>query len=81
MYSTILTRCASIFFGEGRREMNSTCNKKSVGKYDADGNLIETFASITDASTKTGICHGTISKVCLKKGYYKTAGGFVWKYV
>jgi group I intron endonuclease len=63
------------------REMNESCNKKPVGKYDTNNILLETFNSITDASTKTGICHGTISKVCLKKGYYKTAGGFVWKYV
>ena len=63
------------------RLMNPSANRKKIGKYDNNGTLLETFISITVASTKTGICHSTISKVCLGKDHYKTAGGFVWKYV
>jgi group I intron endonuclease len=55
--------------------------RKKIGKYDENDNLLETFQSISEASRSTGICHSTISSVCLKKGYYKTAGGFVWKYI
>jgi group I intron endonuclease len=65
---------------EGRK-LNLEHNKKCIGKYDNDGKLLETFPSIAEASTKTGICRSTISKVCLKKGHYKTGGGFVWKYM
>ena len=56
-------------------------NKKCIGKYDINGNLIETFESIADASTKTGICRSTISKVCRNDPAYKTGGGFVQKYM
>jgi len=56
-------------------------NNKPIGKYDENNNLLESYQSISEASRTTGICHSTISKVCLKKGHYKTAGGFVWKYI
>lgn len=56
-------------------------NKKKVGKYDDNGQLLESFNSISDASNKTRICRMTISKVCLGKDHYKTAGGFIWKYI
>jgi group I intron endonuclease len=55
--------------------------RKRVGKYDTNGNLIEEYVSTTDASTKTGICRSTISKVCRNDPAYKTGGGFVWKYM
>ena len=55
--------------------------RKKIGKYDNSNNLLESFESISEASRTTGICHSTISKVCLQKGHYKTAGGFVWKYI
>lgn len=56
-------------------------NKKLVGKYDTHGIFIESFNSITEASEKTGICRGTITQVCKGTKSYKTAGGFVWKYM
>lgn len=63
------------------REINKTHNKKSIGKYDTNNILLETFNSIAEASIKTGICRSTISKVCRNDPAYKTGGGFVWKYV
>ncbi len=63
------------------REMNETCHRKPVGKYDLNDNLIEKYASITDANKKTNICYSTIARVCAKSGRNKTAGGFMWKYV
>ena len=39
---------------------------------------IKIFESITEASEKTGITLGNISKVC--KGQRKSAGGYFWKY-
>jgi group I intron endonuclease len=54
--------------------------RKQVGQYDINNNLVEVFESISSASQKTGICHTSISKVCLGKLKYTTAGGFIWKY-
>ena len=59
----------------------SDINKKRVGKFDETNNLLETFNSVTHASTSTNICRTTISKVCLQKPKYHTAGGFIWKYI
>lgn len=66
---------------EKGRQLNKGCNGKKVGIYDDSGVLLETFKSITEASQKTNICYSTISKVCRCVGHYKTAGGFVWKYI
>ncbi len=67
---------------KGREKRNkSGLNKKRVGKFDLQNNLLKTYESISEASRDTKITRTSISKVCLQKGYYKTAGGFVWKYV
>jgi gamma-glutamylcysteine synthetase len=55
--------------------------RKRIGKYDNNDTLLESYNSISDASKQTGISLSTISKVCLGKEHYKTAGGFVWKYI
>ena len=44
-------------------------------------NLLEEFTSITEASNKYNISRSTISKVCLNKPSYKSAGGFIWKQI
>jgi group I intron endonuclease len=59
----------------------SQSNKKRIGKYDNNGVCLESYNSISDASKQTGINLSTISKVCLGKEHYKTAGGFIWKYI
>lgn len=59
----------------------TTCyDKKAVEQYSTDGELIATFESITEASKTLGIRATSISCVC-RNTKYKTAGGFVWKYV
>lgn len=65
---------------EGLRK-GREARKKAVGKFDMNGNLLELFTSITDAHIKTNICRFTISKVCLNNPKYKTAGGFIWKFI
>lgn len=55
--------------------------KRKVGKYDKNGNLLEIYASMSDAALKVGLHYSTISKVCRCIGYQKTAGGFIWKYI
>jgi hypothetical protein len=54
-------------------------HKKKVEKYSYDGStLIETFDSIKDAESKTGVGNRLISQVC--RGQKPTAHGFRWKY-
>jgi group I intron endonuclease len=62
-------------------QKGSELNKKGVGKYDLQNNLLQIYESISAASRDINISHSTISKVCLGRPSYKTAGGFVWKFV
>lgn len=56
-------------------------NRKKVGKYNNNNELLEEFNSISEASKKTKISRTSISKTCLGNKRYKTAGGFIWKYI
>lgn len=51
---------------------------RAVFQYDKEGNLIQEFGGVLEASRKTEINHRYISATC--RGEQKTAGGFVWKY-
>ena len=50
---------------------------QQIGQYSLDGQLLNVYESITDASRKTGFSSSNI-KNCLS-GQYKTANGFKWK--
>lgn len=52
--------------------------KKSVIQYDSEGNIVNEFKSIKDASDYIGVGSSTISAACRKKVYY--AGGYIWRY-
>ena len=54
-------------------------NCKKVEQYDLDGNLLNTYYSISEASRAINITHTTISRACDNPNY--TAGGFKWKKV
>ena len=54
-------------------------NRKSVGQYDLENNLIKEFHSIKEAEKELSISRNSISLVCKEKR--KTAGGFIWKYI
>lgn len=62
-------------------QKGANVNKKRVGKFDDNGTLLESYESVSDASTKTNISRVGISKVCLQKPYYHKAGGFIWKFI
>lgn len=49
-----------------------------INQYDLNGNLINTYGSIGEASRETGIPTTNISKVA--KGKRNTAGGYIWEY-
>lgn len=54
--------------------------KKSVSilKLSKNGEILNTYNSISDAEKETGIYNSNIVKCC--KGERKTAGGYIWKY-
>lgn len=56
-------------------------SKKPVGKYDTQGHLIKTYDSSVEASIANNICCSSIRRVCNGHKSYKTAGGFIWKYL
>lgn len=51
---------------------------KKIVQCDLEGNLINRFDSVQNASRETGIGRSTISGVLT--GIYKSAGGFIWVY-
>lgn len=60
------------------KEKISCGNKKAVLQFDKEGNFIQEYSSITEASKITGINKNNIGSVCSKKR--KTAGNFIWKF-
>jgi group I intron endonuclease len=56
-------------------------NKKRVGRFDKNNKLLEEYESMSHAARATNICQATISCVCRKVPRYKTAGGFIWKFI
>lgn len=55
-------------------------NRRTVLQYTADGVLVNSYASSMDAHRATGIDNSAITKCCLGRTYFKTAGGYVWRY-
>ncbi|MBO7526481.1 MAG: HNH endonuclease [Clostridia bacterium] len=54
-------------------------NCKKVAQYDIDGNLINIYNSVINASKETNISQANISSCAL--GKRNKAGGFIWKYL
>ena len=61
---------------EGRKKI-SAARSRPVAQIDNDGNIINSFKSVTEARQQTGI--KAISAVC--RGEQKTAGGYRWQYL
>lgn len=68
-----------------KRRMSEKRKKKSYGckpvsQYTKDGLFMAGYSSATEASRKTGLNQGGITKCC--RNYYgrKSYGGFVWRY-
>ena len=53
---------------------------KPVNQFSLDGRLLNTYKSTMDAQRQTGIPNQNISECC-NGGRYKSAGGFIWKFV
>lgn len=61
------------------KELNGPLSK-SVAKYSVNGDFIQVFSSVNEASRQTGIKPSNISNCCNKKPHYLTAGGYVWRW-
>ena len=53
---------------------------KKIEQYTKNGVYVNTYLSSLDAERKTGISSTGINRCCNNVKYYKTAGGYVWKY-
>ena len=60
---------------------NNPLRSKQVYQYSKEGVLLATYPSLAEANRQTGVDDAAISKCCLGKYRYKSAGGFIWKYV
>ena len=50
----------------------------AIEQYDLNGNLLNTFSSVTEAGRSVKTTSGHIGEVC--RGKRKTAGGYIWRY-
>jgi len=55
-------------------------NSISVNQLDLNGNIINTFGSISEASRKTGTSLSCIANVCKGIKNRKMANGYIWQY-
>lgn len=55
-------------------------NKKPVIQLTKNGDFVTEYESVMDAARKTGIDCSQISGCCKNKKYYKSAGGYIWKF-
>ena len=67
-------------YGKAPTMMATTARKRPVVQYDKDGNYIADYESASEAERATGIRSGNISKCCLGRKCYKSAGGYIWKF-
>lgn len=51
-----------------------------IEQYTKNGVYVNTYLSSLDAERKTGVSSTGINRCCNNVKYYKTAGGYVWKY-
>lgn len=51
-----------------------------INQYNLFGELIRTYDTASQASKETGINSSFIVSCCKRKKYYKSAGGYIWRY-
>jgi hypothetical protein len=59
-------------------EPNEDARKKEVLQFNLDGEILNNFNSVADASKQTGLSKTCISRVC--RGEREQSGGYIWKY-
>lgn len=53
---------------------------KPVLQYTKDMQLVAEYPSIRDAAKATNLSFGNISNCCNQIGYYRTIGGYIWRF-
>lgn len=68
-------------YGVGKpTERAANARKRKVSQYTKSGELLRTYESACEAQRETTIKQSNISKCCLKRKYFESAGGFIWKF-
>ena len=62
-----------------RNTRSAKAKSKPVGQYTLDGKLIKVWQSTREVQRQLGFSQGNITRVA--NGKYKTAYGYVWKYI
>ena len=62
-----------------RTERSAEGCSKPINQYDLQGNFIKSWSSGTEIERITGYARSNICKCC--RDIYKTAYGFIWRYV
>lgn len=57
----------------------NSAKAKQVNQYDTEGRFIQTWYATTEAQSELGIPYTSIVKCCTRQ--YRTAGGFIWRYI
>lgn len=63
---------------EETKELFRKIHSKPIYQLDMEGNIVNSWDSVTECERQTGIHKAAISRCCL--GKQKTAGGYRWKY-
>lgn len=66
---------------EARKNMSDSHVVKRVAQLDKEGNIIAVWNGCKTAAKVLGIPFQNISECVKHKGYRKSAGGYVWRYV
>lgn len=66
-------------YGTGHARQTMACSKPCIQKT-LDGEYIAIYPSTIEAERRTGIRNGSISAVCRKEKWHRSAGGYLWEY-
>lgn len=68
--------------GSKTKGTTKTCQSimKKVYQYAKDGTFLQEYVSLREAERQTGIHASSIGHSIKGKGYYKSAGGYLWSY-
>jgi len=67
-------------YGKAPTRMATCARKRPVNQYDAAGKLIATYESACEAERVTGIHQSNISKCCLGRKNFRSAGSYKWRF-
>ena len=80
--SGVLSDETKKLIGSKTKGTTKTCQSimKKVYQYAKDGTFLQEYVSLREAERQTGIHASSIGHSIKGKGYYKSAGGYLWSY-